>query len=285
MFIADFTGLLMTDSIRVHDILAQLNSSAPFDLAESWDNVGLLVGDPAQQVQTILVGLDPTCNLVEEAIARGANIIVTHHPVIFHPLKTINSGEPEGRLLAMALSHSIAIIGCHTNLDSACRGVSDILGERLGLTDLRPLIPSGAEESTGLGAIGRFEQPMVRKEFIQKVLETLELPSVQMVGTPPEFVENVALCGGSGSDFVSNAYQAGADVYLSAEIKHATAIWAKERDFCIIDGTHFATEYPAVSLLVNQLRQLFSNNDRINRVLQAKCEQHPFVIADKSCSM
>ena len=266
----------MANPLRVQDILKQINSSAPFDLAESWDNVGLLVGDPQREVRKILVGLDPTTALVDEAVAKGADTIITHHPVIFRPLKSINSGEPEGRLLATALSHSIAMIGCHTNLDSARMGVSDILAERLGLSELTPLIGSGTDDGTGIGRIGKYSEPLDDETFIKQMLEALSLESVQIVGKVPETVSTVAVCGGSGSDFAPDALRAGADVYVSAEIKHATAIWAKERDFCIVDGTHYATEYPAVSLLVNQLSQWIEDTGRTVVVLKAESEAPPF---------
>ncbi len=107
--------------------------TAPFSLAEAWDNVGLLVGNPEQEVTAVLAGLDPTNSLVDEAIKKGANTIITHHPVIFKPLSAINTAEPSGRLLEKALANRIAIIGCHTNFDSASQGVSDYLALQLGL--------------------------------------------------------------------------------------------------------------------------------------------------------
>ena len=128
--------------VKVKDILESLNTEAPFSLAESWDNVGLLVGNPEQEVTAVLAGLDPTNRLVDEAIAQGANTIVTHHPVIFKPLQQINTAEPGGRLLEKALANRIAIIGCHTNFDSAREGVSDYLALQLGLTKLVPLVAS-----------------------------------------------------------------------------------------------------------------------------------------------
>ncbi len=141
---------------KVKDILEILNEEAPFSLAESWDNVGLLVGNPEQEVTAVLAGLDPTNRLVDEAIAQGANTIITHHPVIFKPLSSINTANPNGRLLEKALSNRIAIIGCHTNFDSAREGVSDYLALQLGLKNLSPLVFSSADNraDTGLGRIG-----------------------------------------------------------------------------------------------------------------------------------
>ncbi len=271
-------------TVRVKDILESLNVEAPFNLAEPWDNVGLLVGNPEQEVTAVLAGLDPTNRLVDEAIGIGANTIITHHPVIFKPLPTINTAEPSGRLLEKALSNNIAIIGCHTNFDSASEGVSDYLAHQLGLQNLSPLIPSadGIITDTGLGRIGVYHTPLTSTDFLARILDILNLTCVQMAGTLPQKVSTVAVCGGSGSDLAPIAYRRGADVYLSSEIKHSTAIWAVENDFCIIDGTHYSTEKPAVTLLVRKLREAGDKKNWKIQILQTKKEFHPFVLMDKS---
>ncbi len=271
-------------TVRVKDILESLNIEAPFSLAEAWDNVGLLVGDPEQEVTAVLAGLDPTNRLVDEAITQGANTIVTHHPVIFKPLQTINTAEPNGRLLQKALANHIAIIGCHTNLDSARQGVSHYLALQLGLENLSPLVASSDEAGTdtGLGSIGTYPAPLAAADFLARVLHVLDLPSVHMAGTVPTQISRVAVCGGSGSELAPIALQRGADVYLSAEIKHSTAIWAAETNFCIIDGTHYATEKPAVTLLVKKLQEAGNKKDWKIKILQTKEEHHPFVLLDKT---
>lgn len=271
-------------TVRVKDILESLNIEAPFSLAEAWDNVGLLVGDPEQEVTAVLAGLDPTNRLVDEAIALGANTIVTHHPVIFKPLQTINTAEPNGRLLQKALANHIAIIGCHTNFDSARAGVSHYLALQLGLENLSPLVSSSDEAGTdtGLGTIGSYPTPLTSADFLARVLRVLNLPSVQMAGTVPTKITCVAVCGGSGSELAPVALRRGADVYLSAEIKHSTAIWAAETSFCIIDGTHYATEKPAVTLLVKKLQEAGDKKDWKIKIRQTTEEHHPFVLLDNT---
>jgi len=269
---------------RVKDIVNSLNLDAPFSLAEPWDNVGLLVGNPDQEVTSILIGLDPTNTLIDEALASGANTVVTHHPVIFQPLSSINTVEPSGKLLEKALVNRISIIGCHTNLDSAVEGVSDILAAKLGLKELSPLIPSGNKNypETGLGRIGTFDTPVSAAVFIKRVQEVLNLSSIQVAGEIPEKIKTVAVCGGSGSDLATEALIRGADIYLSAEIKHSTAIWAIENSFCIIDGTHFATEQPSVSLLAEKLTRANTDHKWNIAIRQSATERHPFVLIDKS---
>jgi dinuclear metal center YbgI/SA1388 family protein len=266
---------------RVKDILASLNTLAPFKMAESWDNVGLLVGDPDQEVTAILVGLDPTNRLIEEAISLGANTVITHHPVIFKPLSAINTAAPEGRLLEKALANRIAIIGNHTNFDSAPDGVNAILAQQLGLENSVPLIPSSeAFPQAGLGRIGSYQTPITAAEFLERVLRVLGLSEVRMAGSLPKKIRTVAVCGGSGSEFAAEARSRRADVYLSAEIKHSTAIWAGECDFCIIDGSHYATEKPAIHFLVQQLEQVSQREKWRIRIMETKTERHPFVTLD-----
>jgi len=195
----------------------------------------------------------------------------------------INTSAPDGRLLEKALTNRIAIISCHTNLDSAQTGVSTILAEQLGLDNHVPLIPATRENSTdsGLGRIGSFRTPLSKAAFLNCVLAVLGQDSVQVAGVLPETITTVAVCGGSGSEFAAQARTLGADVYLSAEIKHSTAIWAIESDFCIIDGTHFSTEKPAVAFLVGKLEEA-SRREKWNiRILETTTEHHPFVKLDR----
>ncbi|MBU1564652.1 MAG: Nif3-like dinuclear metal center hexameric protein [Proteobacteria bacterium] len=269
---------------RVKDIISSLNTLAPFNLAEPWDNVGLLIGNPDQEVTAILAGLDPTTILIDEAISLGANTIITHHPVIFKPLPAIDTSTPDGRLLEKAIINRIAIIGCHTNFDSAETSVSSILATQLGLDNQSPLIPTPQENSTytGLGRIGSYQPPITAAEFLKHVLDILGLESVQVAGVLPNKITTVAVCGGSGSEFAPQARMLGAEVYLSAEIKHSTAIWAIENNFCIIDGTHYATEKPAVSFLVKKLDEASRSEQWNIDILETKTERHPFVKLDRS---
>ncbi len=264
-------------TLRIQDIIEHLDQEIPFDLAEKWDNVGLLVGNPNQEVKTILLALDPTTSLIEEAVQRNADTVLTHHPAIFKPLATINTSQPEGRLVAAAISNNISLIACHTNLDSVVNGVSDILARRLGVKDVQPLCPSATgAEGSGLGRIGRLDAPWPGKKYLEKVVDVLRLPALPVAGPIPEQIETVAVCGGSGSEFAAVARNLGADVYISAEIKHNIARWAEECHFCVIDGSHFATEQAAVQLLAERLAYMTKENGWQLNVLQSETERHPF---------
>jgi len=269
-------------TVRIKDIIDTLDRLAPFKLAETWDNIGLLVGNPSQEVTDVLVGLDPTSRLLNEAIAQGANTIVTHHPLIFHPLHAIYSTTPIGLFLEKALTNRINIIACHTNLDSARHGVSDALADCFNLLDVEPLSINSALPGTGIGRIGNFKESLDRARFLQRVFDTLNLPSVHIAGRLPDRILKLALCGGSGSEFAEQAFANGADVYLSAEIKHSTARWAEECGFCIIDGTHYATEQPVVRHLVTQLQLATDAQNWDIRIRQTETELHPFVIQQQT---
>jgi len=259
----------------IQDIIDILQEFAPVELAESWDNVGLLAGNPNMQAHSLLVALDPTSSLLDEAEAKRANVIITHHPAIFHPLKALRTDQPIGHFLAEAVKKNIHVIACHTNLDSAVGGVSDILATRLNLTDISPLVPEKANgtSSCGLGRIGRCAQPMTPEECIDKLRSTTNAPWLLEAGMRPAQVNRVAVCGGSCSEFAETAMQAGADLYITAEVKHSIARWAEEAGFWIIDGGHFATEQLAIAPLQKRLQQEMEKRNLDNQVYAV--QQYP----------
>ncbi len=268
-------------ALTVQDIISCIDETAPFAIAESWDNVGLLVGDKNRLVSSVLVALDPTSRLLDEAVAKGADMVITHHPAIFKPLPNIDTADPEGQFLEKALVNRLSVLACHTNLDSAREGVNDTLARLLGLEQTTPLVPSGLpEEETGLGKIGYYPSRIDRAAFIEKLLQVLDLPSVQVAGVIPKVISCVAVCGGSGSGFAKTARNRGADLYLSAEIKHDIARWAEEAGFCVIDGTHYSTEKPAVTVLATRLRDYARKKGWKITIEETTTERHPFVSVD-----
>lgn len=248
------------EKLSTTTLLSILNSIAPFAMAEPWDNVGLMLGNPEQQVTGILIALDPTEALIQEALAQNLNTILTHHPLIFHPLKTIPGNTPLGRMLKTALSHDLALIACHTNLDLATCGVSNALAEKLGLHDTKPL--TGQEtaatmgQATGFGKIGSLPEPLPSGQFLHRLLTALAAPGLQIAGVLPETIHTVALCGGSGSDLAETARNMGAQVYITGEVKHSVARWAEAADFCVIDAGHYPTE----NLIVPDLAEILKKS-------------------------
>lgn len=267
-------------SIYISDILKSIELCAPSSLAESWDNVGLLVGNSKQEVHKVLVALDPTLQTVEETISCGAELLLTHHPAIFSPLSSIDTASPQGAFLQKALQHNVSHIASHTNLDHAAQGVSHALATALGLVDCEPLLP-GREENSGLGCLASFAEPISWQECAGRIIEVLGLAGIQLAGKIPTVVSRVGLCGGSGSGFARAAYERGADLYISAEIKHDVARWAEDSSFCLVDAGHYATEQFAVSLLVKILRDYAGQNGWELEVIKSVAEKAPFSLVTK----
>jgi len=266
-----------SSDITTESILKLLDALAPFALAEAWDNVGLLVGAPGNPVTGILIGLDPTAALLDEALARGANLVITHHPLIFPSLKAIRTDQPTGAVIAKALANSITIIACHTNLDVVPHGVSHALSQHLGMTGTVPLkVERGDAPEIGFGAVGTLSEPVSGVDFLARLGRALNLPAIAVAGAIPDVVERVAVCGGSGSDLAMAARAQGAQVFVSAEVKHHIARWAEEIGFCVIDGGHFATEARICEALASMLRAQLASQGVFIPVLMAEQQNNPF---------
>lgn len=263
--------------ITIKCIVNLLDSLAPCSLAEDWDNVGLLVGSPEEKVTGIMIGLDPTTQLLDEAIERGANLVITHHPIIFTPLKSIRTDQPTGALLAKAIAHRLNIIACHTNLDVVPNGVSHILAQHLGLTELSPLSPSNhAGSDIGCGQIGLLPEPLTGQQFLQHLCQALDLPALTWAGRLPETICRLAVCGGSGSEFAAIAHAQGAQLLITGEVKHHIARWAEEADFCVIDAGHFPTESLICKALAAQIAALLTSQTIKIPVLVTEKQNNPF---------
>ncbi|WLE96709.1 MAG: Nif3-like dinuclear metal center hexameric protein [Candidatus Electrothrix communis] len=272
--------------VKVQNILNILQGIAPLDLAQSWDNVGLLVGSPDGRVTSILLALDPATALIAEAEQCNAELIITHHPAIFHPLKSLRSDRPSEKFLHAAVQTGIHVIGCHTNLDAAYGGVNDVLAQLLNLQETVPLLPDGGEcsgKKTGLGRIGVLTEPVSSESFLEQLSAVLSPPWLLEAGSRPEQVSRVAVCGGSCSDISATALAAGADVFITSEVKHDVARWAEEAGFWLIDGGHFATEYPAMEGLRQLLVERLEASAMAVQVQCARQEPPLRLAVGKSC--
>lgn len=264
-------------NITTERILKLLDTLAPFALAEDWDNVGLMIGAPGSPVTGIMIGLDPAISLLDEALAHGANLVITHHPLIFPSLKAIRTDQPAGAVIAKALTNGLNLIACHTNLDVAPCGVSHVLSQRLGMIDTAPLLTrSAGGPETGLGAIGPLAEPVTGAGFLAMLGRVLALPALAVAGPIPDIVARVAVCGGSGSDLAMAAHAGGAQLYITAEVKHHVARWAEEVGFCVIDAGHFATEQWICEALASMLRTQLARQDISIPVLVAENQNNPF---------
>ncbi|WMJ23041.1 Nif3-like dinuclear metal center hexameric protein [Paludicola sp. MB14-C6] len=235
--------------ITVQDIYQKINEMSPFSLAMGFDNCGLLVGTPNQTVSQCIIALDITNEVIDLAIAKKADLIITHHPIIFHAMKTVTSNERVFKLI----QNNISVISAHTNLDIAQDGVNDILAKRLSLQDVRVL-----ENCDGVVRMGNLQHPMSGTEFAREVKEKLKAKFVQVVNGSKE-VKSVAVCGGSGDDYLQSVIDANIDVLVTGEVDHDVVIDAINNDITLICAGHHYTEAPVLYMLENLMKTHFSS--------------------------
>lgn len=232
--------------MTVQEVFDLLNAFAPVETAEDFDNPGLLVGDGRAEVRRILVALDPSLRVVKEALARGADLIVTHHPFPFAGMKRFLCGDPAADKLSLLLKGGISLISMHTNLDRAAGGVNDALAEALGLANI-----TTAEES-GLIRAGELRGSLSPEEFCREVKAKLCAPGVRAVCGKGD-IRRVWVGGGSCSEFLGAARRAGADAFVTADCRHHAFLDAEELGMTLIDAGHFATEAVVLPCLRERL--------------------------------
>jgi dinuclear metal center YbgI/SA1388 family protein len=275
---------------NLSEVQRVLEGLAPRGLAEPWDNPGLQVGDPGQMISAIMVGLDPTLSAIREASARGAQLLVTHHPLIFRPISSLDMGTFPGNVIGEAVKVGISVVSLHTNLDSAEGGINDILAELLDLRDVEVLekeTGSGTSQqaiavetdpgTTGLGRVGNLPAPVPLAEMKTKVLEALGARgSLRQIGDGRDVVRRVAVVGGSGGSLVAKAVERGADVFVTGDITYHQALEAVRLGLKIIDGGHFLTERAAMRIFAERLEAVFTSGGWDVRVTFAEEERSPF---------
>ncbi len=237
--------------ITVREIEQKLFAWAPKELAAAWDNVGHLVGEQGATVKKVLVALDITEAVVQEAVNCGADLIVAHHPVMnctWHPVQHVRDDDAQGRMIIAMLRNGISAICMHTNLDAAQGGVNDLLAEKLGLTDIEML----NEEKIGRIGTLKCELPLV--DFTRFVIKSLRCNGLRYVdcGKP---VSRVAVGGGACSDFIAQAIALGCDTFVTSDIRYHEFLDTKELN--LIDAGHFPTEQVVCPAVVEYLSSSF----------------------------
>ena len=238
---------------KVKDITAVIEQFAPLSIQENWDNSGLCIGSPEAPVTSILLGLDCTPELVDEAIACGADMIVTHHPLIFSGLKKITPDNIVGEAVIKAIKAGISIYAAHTNADKVIAGVSGAMAARLGLENVQILDEDG--EGTGLGVVGDLPEPISAEEAIALVKDRFSLKAMRTSKPLAGKISRVAMCGGSGGSLISAAARSGAQLYISGDISYHN-FFTKE-GFMIMDIGHYESEIEIVDILFSLLKKNF----------------------------
>lgn len=236
----------------IKDVTNVLEEWAPLRYQEGYDNAGLIVGDPAKEVKGVLITLDSTEDVVEEAIQLGANLIIAHHPIVFGGLKRFNGANYVERTVIKAIKNDIAIYACHTNLDSVMDGVNSKISDLLGLKNRSILNLKKGEEQVGSGMVGELSESMEEMEFLQLVKKQFKAGSVRYTNLLNKKVVKVAVCGGSGSFLLDDAINSGADVFLTSDFKYHQFFDADNK-IVIVDIGHFEAEICTQELIYDYL--------------------------------
>ncbi len=244
--------------MKVENVIEEMEKLAPESLKEEWDNVGLLIGDKKSEVKKILLCLDVTDEVVDESIELKANLIISHHPVIFSGMKTINFDDATGKKIIKIIKNDINVFCMHTNLDSCKGGTNDVLFDYLKLSNKEILINNG--DDTGLGRIGENETPMSLEKYLKFVKDKLNIKYISYAKDNDGIgkqIKKVAVCTGACDNyFIKVAKEKNCDVIVTGDLKYHTGQLAKELGIVIIDASHYETE----NIVLDDLKSYIENN-------------------------
>lgn len=253
--------------MELNAFLEMLERVAPKALALEIDNVGLLVGTKHKEINRVLVALDCTVPVVNEAAEWGAELVLAHHPLMFGGVKRILPEEPQTAAVYELISHNIGMVAAHTNYDAAEGGVNDVLAELFGLSDVAPF------DADGIGRIGRLREPLEFVELCRRARKVFGAP-IMTSGAPNGKIATLAMLGGAGGDDAAAAARAGADAYITGEMRHHQLLEANARGLSVIVAGHYETESIALLPLISRLQ---SDSFEIEYKL-AHCERSPVTI-------
>ncbi len=230
--------------LTVQQVYDFINERAPFETQLPFDNSGLLVGHPDNEVTGIHFALDVTNKVIDEAIENGANLIVNHHPMMFSPIKRLVETDHQARLLCRMIREGINLISAHTNLDQAPGGCNDVLAQTIGLTDI---------QGEGFVRVGTLPSPMTAGELAAHIGSALG-DVVRVMGDSSTMIAKVGMCSGAGADEWPAAAAMGAEAFLSGEVKHHIALEASDAGVVMLEAGHHATEEPGIFALAKALQ-------------------------------
>lgn len=271
----------MTQAPLLADLLASLERRYPVASAESWDSVGLVAGDPKSEISRVLFAVDPVNTVIDEALDWGADLIVTHHPLLLRPVTSVAADTYKGSLIHRLISNGCAIYTAHTNADSATGGVADGLADLFGLHGTVPLVPASVGHNepgsvqTGLGRVGYLNESTTLEAFARLVARSLPKThqGVRVAGDLNALISKVAVLGGSGDSLFDDVRASGADVYVTSDLRHHPASELRERASFeaetrgeapatgkpfLIDTAHFASEWPWLAHAAKELAAEYS---------------------------
>ncbi len=244
--------------MKISEIIQHLEDFALPEYQEDYDNSGLITGNVNTDCSGVLLSLDCTEELVTEAVEKKCNLIISHHPLIFRPLRRILTGNGIGRTLISAIKNDITIYSIHTNLDNIIGGVNARIADKLGLQNRKILSQRPGDTTVGSGMIGDLKLPVSETQILKQLKESFRVPVVRHSALTGKSISRIAICGGAGSFLISNALQEGADWFISADIRYHE-FFSGERRMVIADIGHFESEQFTVDLLHDVILEKFPN--------------------------
>lgn len=235
--------------MKKEDFAAAINRICPMELAEEWDNCGWQIKLNNPQIKKVLVCLDVCDDTVEEAIVKGCDVILSHHPLLFNPVKSIDEDDPKGRYITALIQKGISCYAAHTCFDSADGGNNDYLMKALGVSN--PVKFCG-----NICRIGLLDRPVTMEKLAERIQNSCMGSTVKYSDEPYKIIKKIALCTGAGGEFIYEAAKAGADCYISGEFKHHELVYAKDFGICVADAGHYGTEFCFAENMAAQLKAL-----------------------------
>ena len=228
------------DRLLLYEIIDIIESAAPLRWQEEWDNSGLQVGNRDAEVKSVLLTTDITESVVDEAIIAGCQMIISHHPLLFHGLKQVCGQNPQARCVEKAIRHNIAIYSAHTSMDKYLHGVSGRMAEKMGIANYEILCPEA--DGCGLGVVGELPNPIKPEEFLRQLKEVFEAQWLRYTRPVGESIRKVAFCGGAGADLAYAAIQQGVDAFVSADFKYHE-FQELSGQIMVVDMDHWVSEH------------------------------------------
>ncbi|MFD3157568.1 Nif3-like dinuclear metal center hexameric protein [Haloimpatiens sp. FM7330] len=266
--------------LKVKDIHRILENYAPSKLKESYDNVGLMVGDMEEEISSILVALDCTLSVIEEAKEKGCNLIFTHHPLFFRKPACITTDTLIGKKVINLIKNDINLYSSHTNLDSAEGGFNDIITEILGYKYFEIIEPNlhlgSCSQKAGIGRLVTLDKTTSLEDLCDKVKKALEISSLRYAGDDSMVIKKVAIINGSGEDFFSTCRKMGADCIITGDTTYHYVSDFKEENISIIDAGHFGTEWPALKGFMHILKNEIENMGYHNKIMLSESNKDPY---------
>jgi len=266
----------------LHDVVSAAHTLWPLSGAEDWDSPGLVVGDNTAEIKRILLAVDAVGATVSEARDVKADLLLTHHPLLFRGVATVAEETYKGHLIAELIRSGIALLGCHTNADVVENGVSDVIARRLGLVNAAP-ISAGASAGIGIGRVGNLAQPESLGALARRLATILPATAsgIRVAGEYGHMISRVALCGGAGDSLLAEPLVRGADVYITSDLRHHPAQESRELSLitdgpALIDVSHWASEWLWLETAAEQLRHVLPGVDIV--VSDARTDPWDFVV-------